>query len=58
MYKLAEHREARYGILATQVKAHFSPLRKDPGFKAKLETFFREIAKDLLPGAIVEVREQ
>jgi len=55
VYTPAEHREARYRVLACQVKAHFSPLRNDPDLKAKLETFFREIAEGL--GLTVEVRE-
>jgi len=58
VYTTAEHSEERYQILTSQVRAHFLPLRNAVDFRAKLEMFFREIAKDLLPGAIVEVREQ
>jgi hypothetical protein len=54
----AQHSEERYQILTSQVRAHFLPLKKEVDFRKKLEIFFREIANDLLPGAIVEVREQ
>lgn len=54
-YSLEEHKAERYKMLCKEVRTYCVKVRKDPDYKAKLETFFREITEGL--GVVVEVRE-
>jgi hypothetical protein len=48
-----EHEAASNELLRNEVRAYCAKMRKDPEYKTKLETFFREITEGL--GVVVEV---
>ena len=53
-YTIEEHQAARYDTFRNEVRAYCAKVRKDPEYRAKLETFFQEITEGL--GIVVEVR--
>ena len=44
-YTIEGHRAARYDMLRNEVRAYCTSVRKDPEYKAKLETFFDSLTQ-------------